>query len=64
MLKNDINMDKYIFLFSRLERNNLGQLEIALYYKKSLVSFKSNTPVFIFKYNINLITFISNNIYI
>lgn len=34
MLKNDINMDKYIFLFSRLERNNLGQLEIALYYKK------------------------------
>ena len=35
MLKNDINMEGYVFLFSRLERNYLGQWEVAAYYKKS-----------------------------
>lgn len=34
MLKNDINMEEYIFLFSRFERNSLGQWEVSAYYRK------------------------------
>ena len=43
-------MEGYVFLFSRLECNALGQLEIALYYKKKfsrlLLTFRSSFYIY------------------